>query len=253
MKTGAQLYTIREFTKTEKDIEASLKKLKTTGYDLVQLSALGPCDTDRLAGWLGELEIRVCGTHSPWKSLADPQELKKTVAEHRKLGCSHIGLGMKPDIFPDTYEGYSDFIKEVNKICKQLKDEGMVFGYHNHELEFQKFNRVKAIDRLAEECPDLDFILDVFWVQAGGASPSEYIEKLKGRIHIIHFKDFRVSGRTRQYAEIGEGNLDWDDIVPRCRKNGIPYAVIEQDGDFLTGPFESLALSKKFLTEKGYW
>jgi sugar phosphate isomerase/epimerase len=106
---------------------------------------------------------------------------------------------------------------------------------------------------MMEESPDLYFILDVFWVQAGGMNPCTYIEKLKGRIKIIHFKDFRVNGRTRQFAEIGEGNLQWNEIIPLCEKTGVHCAVIEQDADFLKDPFDSLAISKKFLVENGYW
>jgi len=252
MKLGVQMYTVRDYLKNETEIESSLRKIKAMGYDMVQLSGLGPCDNDRLAGWVRELGIEVCGTHSPWERVEDPAELKKLIGEHKKLGASDIGLGMKPGIFPDSYEGYTDFIKKINTICAAVKDSGMTFGYHNHELEFMKFNGIRAIDRLIEECPDLYIILDVFWVQAGGANPSEYLEKLKGRIKIVHFKDFRVQGRTRQFAEIGEGNLDWKDIIPRCVKNGIPYAVIEQDADFLVGPFESLATSRKFIAESGY-
>ena len=254
MKFGAQMYTIRDYLKNEQEIEASLRKLKALGYDLVQASGLGPHSVDRLAGGLGEIGIELCSTHSPWERLSDPAELKTLIGEHAKLGCSHVGLGMKPGVFPDTREGWTEFLGRLDGISRTVRDAGMSFGYHNHELEFQKFGGVRAIDRLVEECPEIDIVLDVFWVQAGGANPCDYIDRLKGRIKVIHFKDFRVSGRTRQYAEIGEGNLDWKDIVSRCEKNGIPYAIIEQDGDFLTGdPFQSLAMSRKFLTENGYW
>jgi sugar phosphate isomerase/epimerase len=253
MKIGVQLYTVRDYLKTPQDIESTLRRIKAMGFNQVQFSGLGPCDTDLLAGWLKELNIEVCGSHDPWDRLSDPVELKKLIADHRKFGCSHLGLGMKPDIFPDTFEGWTLFIQKLNDICKQVQDEGMTLGYHNHELEFQKWNGVCALDRLAQECPSLYFILDVFWVQAGGAAPGVYIDKLKGRIKIMHLKDFRIEGRTRQFAEIGEGNLDWSDLIPRCEKNSIPYAVIEQDADFLIDPFESLALSRKFLVEKGHW
>ena len=247
MKIGVQLYTVRDFLKNETEIESSLRKIKAMGYNTVQLAGLGPCDMDRFAGWIKELDMEVCGTHSPWERMEDPGELKKLIAEHKKLGATDIGLGMKPEIFPNTHEGYTNFIKKINIICAAVKDSGLTFGYHNHELEFQKFNGVRAIDRLAEECPDLYIILDVFWVQAGGVNPAVYLEKLKGRIKIVHFKDFRVEGRNRQFAEIGEGNLDWEDIIPRCEKDNIPYAIVEQDGDFLIDPFESLATSKRFL------
>jgi len=252
MKIGVQMYTIRDYLKTPREIESSIKKIKEMGFDLVQLSGLGPIDTDQLAKILTDNGIEACGTHSPWESVAEPKALDKLIEEHKKLGCSQIGIGMKPDIFPDTYEGYTAFIKKANEICEQVRGGGLGFGYHNHELEFMKFDGVCAIDRLITECPKMEFTLDVFWVQAGGANPLEYMDKLKDKIRILHLKDYRISGRQRQFAEIGQGNLDWKGVFSRCEKYKIPYAVIEQDADFLVDPFESLALSKKFLVENGY-
>jgi sugar phosphate isomerase/epimerase len=78
------------------------------------------------------------------------------------------------------------------------------------------------------------------------------MDKLKDRIRILHLKDYRVTGRERQFAEIGQGNLDWPAIFARCEKYKIPYAVIEQDGDFLVDPFESLAMSREYLVKNGY-
>lgn len=254
MKTGVQMYTIREYTKTPREIASSLKRIKEIGFDLVQVSGIGACGADELASMLKESGIEVCGTHSPWDRVStNPAELDKLIAEHKKIGASQIGIGAKPAIYPDTYEGYTDFIKKINEICAQVKKAGLGFGYHNHEFEFMKFNGVRALDRLIEECPDLEFTLDVFWVQAGGANPCDYIDKLKNKIRILHLKDFRVCGRQRQFAEIGQGNLDWNAIFSRCKQYDIPYAVIEQDGDYLVDPFESLALSRKFLIENGYW
>jgi sugar phosphate isomerase/epimerase len=251
MKIGAQLYSVREYCKTPEDIEATLRRIKTIGFDVIQISGFGPCDIDLLAGWVKELGLDVCVTHVPWPRLSDPVELKKVIAEHKKLGCDQVGLGSRPsDVYPNSYEGWTRFIKKTNDICKQAASEGLSFGYHNHDFEFEKWDGVPAIDRIIEECPDLHFILDTFWVQAGGGNPLKYIKKLEGRIKVIHFKDYRIVNRTRQYAEIGEGNLDWDEIIPLCKAQNIPYAVIEQDADFLVDPFESLILSRNFLVEK---
>ena len=49
---AAQLYTLREFTKTPKDIAETMKKVKQIGYDAVQISALGPIDPKELAAIL---------------------------------------------------------------------------------------------------------------------------------------------------------------------------------------------------------
>ncbi|MDR1443577.1 MAG: sugar phosphate isomerase/epimerase [Treponema sp.] len=251
MKLGAQLYNVREYTKTPEDIEATLRRIKAMGFNVIQISGFGPCNIDLLAGWVQELNLDVCVTHVPWPRLADSGELKTVIAEHKKLGCSQIGLGMRPsDVFPNTGEGWTRFIKKTNSIIAQVRDAGLGFGYHNHDLEFQKWNGVTTLDRLAAECPGLDFILDTFWVQAGGANPAAYIKKFQGRIKTIHFKDFRVVDQVRQFAEIGQGNIDWDEIIPLCKAQNIPYAVIEQDANFLIDPFESLAMSLAFLKGK---
>ena len=45
---AAQLYTVRDFTKTPADIAQTLKKVKQLGYDAVQCSALGTIDSTEL-------------------------------------------------------------------------------------------------------------------------------------------------------------------------------------------------------------
>lgn len=45
-KIAAHLYTVRDFTKTPRDLAASLKKIKQLGYGAVQLSALGPIEPE---------------------------------------------------------------------------------------------------------------------------------------------------------------------------------------------------------------
>ena len=251
MKIAAQLYNTREYCKTPADIEASLRKTKTIGFDVIQISGLGPCDPDLLAGWVKEIGLEVCLTHVPWPRLADSAELKKVIAEHKKLNCPIIGLGSRPgDIFPNSYEGWTRFIKKAGKITKQIKAEGLDFSYHNHEFEFEKWNGVTAMDRLIEEIPQMLITLDTFWVQAGGANSQKYIKKLQSRIKVVHFKDFRIVNRTRQFAEIGYGNLDWDEIIPLCKSTGISCAAIEQDADWLIDPFDSLSKSREFLLGK---
>ena len=218
---------------------------------MIQISGFGPCDPDLLAGWVKELGLEVCLTHTPWPRLAESGELKKVIAEHKKLGCPIIGLGSRPgNEFPNTYEGWTLFNKKAKEITAQIKGEGLDFSYHNHDFEYEKFNGVLAIDRLIDEVPDLLFTLDTFWVQAGGANPLKYIKKLKGRIKVIHFKDFRIVNRTREFAEIGLGNLDWDEIIPLSKSIGVTCIAIEQDTNWLKDPFDSLDISRKFLLGK---
>lgn len=58
---------MRDFTKTPEAIELTLRKIKTIGFDAIQISAFGPIEPERLAALVAELELDVCITHSPWE------------------------------------------------------------------------------------------------------------------------------------------------------------------------------------------
>ena len=60
---AAQLFTIREYTKTPKDIAESMKKIKAIGYDAVQISGLGPIDPKELAAILDGGHMGDAGIH----------------------------------------------------------------------------------------------------------------------------------------------------------------------------------------------
>ncbi|MBC7766325.1 MAG: sugar phosphate isomerase/epimerase, partial [Hyphomonadaceae bacterium] len=45
---GAQLYTLREFAKTPKEIEQTFKKVREIGYTTVQASGIGQIEASEL-------------------------------------------------------------------------------------------------------------------------------------------------------------------------------------------------------------
>jgi len=75
---AVQTYTIREFTRTRRDLEASLAKIAMLGYPAVQLSAVGAMSGDRpevspeLARQILDANgLRCIATHRSWDSLAE--------------------------------------------------------------------------------------------------------------------------------------------------------------------------------------
>ena len=63
-KIGAQLYTLRDYTKTPNDIAQTLKKVREMGYEIVQVSALGPIDQKELKKILDGEGLYACSTHT---------------------------------------------------------------------------------------------------------------------------------------------------------------------------------------------
>jgi len=242
----AQLYTIRDFMKTPEDIEKSLKRVKEIGYDAVQVSKTGPIEPEKLKEIVDKLGLQICVTHTPYERIKD--ETEAVIREHKLWNCQYVGLGSMPEKFRADKEGYRSFIKEISGPAKQIADSGLQFVYHNHKFEFEKFDGITGMEILFNETDPkaFGFEIDTYWVQAGGANPVEWIKKVKGRMGVVHFKDMAIKSNEQIFAEIGQGNLNWPEIIKACREIGVKWYAVEQD-KCLRDPFESLEISFKYL------
>ena len=61
-----------------------------------------------------------------------------------------------------------------------------------------------------------------------------------------------VPEREQRFAEIGQGNLNWDGIFCEAEDAGVEHLLVEQDNCYDRDPFESLAISYNFLKENGF-
>ena len=59
-----------------------------------------------------------------------------------------------------------------------------------------------------------------------------------------------MDGSKQLYAEVGEGNLEWEPILAACKEAGIDWYLIEQD-TCQTDAFECLGLSLRNLRALG--
>lgn len=248
---AAQLYTVRDFTKTPKDIEKTFKKLKEIGYNAVQVSGIGPIEHERLKHMADEAGLKICATHISFDKLED--DFADVVKQHKLWDCEYVGLGSMPGEYRTNEEGFKNFAHKASEIAGRLNDQGLKFVYHNHNFEFTRFGNITGMDILFNESdPDaFQFEMDTFWVQAGGANPVDWIKKLKGRMEVIHFKDMAVGLDMKPImSEVGEGNLNWKDIIDACKDIGVKWAPVEQD-ICKRDPFESLSISLKNLKKMG--
>ncbi len=252
-KIAAQMYTIRDFCKTPEDIYESLKKVKKIGYDAVQVSGIGPIEHQELKDMVDEVGLTICATHISFDKLVeDPDSI---INQHKVWDCKYVGVGGMPAKYRVNEEGFVSFAKDASKSARILADNGLQFIYHNHSFEYQRFGDVIGMEVLLQESdPEVfQFEIDTYWVQHGGADPIQWINKVKGRMDVVHFKDMALDaseGQTQIMAEVGEGNLNWKGITEACANNGVKWAAVEQD-ICQRDPFESLAISRRNLKKMG--
>jgi len=251
---GLQMYTVRDRCTNYEDMLACMKQLKAIGYNACQLAGHNPSITaEQIRAMLDESGLTCPGTLI---SLEEMEEnLDAVIRSHRLWNCANPGVAALPNQLRSSSEGYFEFARRANKVAEKLKDNGMSFYYHHHAFEFHRFADCgkTGMEILLENCSDnVLFQLDTFWVQMGGGNPIEWIQKLRGRTQIVHFKEMNGSVENRNVmAPIGAGNLNWPAILKACDDIGVKYAFIEQDNAVETDSIECLAQSCKYLTSIG--
>ncbi len=228
MKLGITLYNFHNIIKTYDDLDLVLSKLSEIGIGVVQVSGVGSLDNYKIAEYCKKYNMEVCLTHSPLdRVLHDTDAL---IEEHKALGCNTIGIGWSPEEYR-SLEGMKKYIADFTPAARKIKAAGMQYAYHNHAFEFERFGGRTMMDIMIEDTdPDLfNFIIDIHWLQTGGVNPPDYIRKVKGRMKVCHFKDYKIVNNERKFAEIGTGNLNLDECYKACVESGVEYIIIEQD------------------------
>jgi len=246
---GAQLYTLREFTKTPADIARTMARVKKMGYDGVQCSAMGPIEAKELANILKNEGLVCAATHLPIDKIVGEPE--KVIEDHKLWGCKWTAIG---GFFQKQFvtQDWLDFAQKYNDAARKYAGSGVAIGYHNHSHEMVRYDGEQALQILIEKLtPDVWFEIDTYWITHGGGDPAQWIEKVKGRIPCVHLKDMAIkTDRTQYMAEVGVGNLNWDAVLKACRNAGVQWYLVEQDVCY-RDPFDSLETSLKNLRQVG--
>lgn len=246
MKLGAQFYSLRKRAETPEGIESCFRAMKAIGYEVAQMSAIGPIEPERLRDISLAYQMPITCTHSPLDRIVDDTDA--LIREHKIYGCPVIGLGGMSAEYKQGLEGVRAFLKLVREPMKRIADAGLRFAYHNHAFEFCADDGSDIFEVLLEEAPDLNFILDVYWVAYAGRDPLAYIRRIgEKRMTNIHFKDMKSAPRG-PICPCGDGVIDFAPIATLCEQLGIENALVEQDNaPELGDEFEQMASSFRHL------
>ena len=241
--------------------EEKLERLRDIGYRSVQggvSPSIGNEDHKKLLDGLGMEFSCLAGGFEDIE--ANPG---KYVEACRIFNCDEVMIGTMPTDYRFDYDGYMKFIERVNAAGRVLAKDGVFIGYHNHSQEFRRFpNGKMGMDLLFDGFdPDaVHFMLDTHWVQAGGGDVLWWLDRCKGRIQYLHCKDYRIApanynsnigGVDKQFAQVGDGNLPWQEIIDKSLEIGIKAFIVEQDYTYGEDPFDCAAASYATLKACG--
>ena len=243
IELGVQLYTMRKLCKTPHGVKEVMERIAKLGAKTVQISSICEMNAGELRKIADDNDLTINGTHSPFERIKN--NLDVLAEEHLVLGAEIVGLGMMPLAYSSSEEGLRRFIDFAGETVEKLKPYGLKFGYHNHSGEFKKLGGKPKLDIMIESLPEMQFILDTFWVKFAGYEPVEYIKKLKGRLNLLHLKDYKKTFFIPHIKDVGSGSLDFSEILKQAELTGTKWAVIEHDNT--TKPYETIENSITYL------
>ena len=280
-KIGVQAMMLRD-SFAEVGAFETLRKVSAIGYNAVEISQIpmtpeNVAELDRSRSELG-MDIAALSVAMetpkgrPGDSLAE--HFDKIVEEAKRLDSNLLRIGMLPFPAMKSIAAVVDFAKQANEYAERLQEHGLSLYYHNHHIEFAKFDGTYMLDIIAANSPAMGLEIDVHWVQRGGLDPVRTLQKYAGRTAMVHLKDYRIgqlperafglleTGDIRgfmaefkdvvQFAEVGEGNLDFASIIPAAQAAGAEYLLVEQDEIYGRTVWDALQTSYDNLVALGH-
>jgi len=260
----------------------TLRKVSAIGYNAVEISQIpmtpeNVAELDRSRTELGmDIAALSVATETPKGRPGDSlaEHFDKIVDDAKRLDSKLLRIGMLPFPAMKSIGAVVDFAKQANEYAERLQEQGLGLYYHNHHIEFAKFDGKYMLDIIAENSPAMGMEIDVHWVQRGGLDPVRTLEKYAGRTAMVHLKDYRIgelpeasfemldSGdimgfmaefkNVVQFAEVGEGNLDFASIIPAAQAAGAEYMLVEQDELYGRTVWDALQTSYDNLVALGH-
>ncbi len=229
---GLNLFSIRTLISTEEDFLNTAKKLKEMGYTSLQYSG-ATYDPARIKRVSEETGLPIVLTHVPMDRIIG--ETDKLMEEHASFGCKNIGLGAMPmgKILDETE--FKKTVELLNAAGEKMQKNGFRFTYHHHHYEFYQHNGQTVLEYILQNAPYINFTVDTYWLQYGGADILAMLDKLKGRTQCVHLKDYKIfvndelTEMKPNYAPVGDGTLDFKKIVKKMQEIGVENYLVEQD------------------------
>ncbi|MBV8921323.1 sugar phosphate isomerase/epimerase family protein [Bradyrhizobium sp.] len=244
-KIGLQLYTVRDLLK--RDFEATLRNIALLGYREVEFAGIMGENVTRTRDLLRHLDLAAPSLHADYASLrSNPEQSFETA---RLLEAGFVVCPWLDPPERQTADDWKRICDNLNAIGERAARAGLVLAYHNHDFEFVDLAAgVRPYDLLLSRTDErfLKFELDVYWATKGKADPAPLLRAHPSRFRLVHLKDMATDG---SFTEIGNGTLDFGDIIEAALQSGVEHFFVEQD--VAPDPLRSIAVSIAYLRRLG--
>ncbi len=247
---AVQLFTLRDLLGSVGQIADTLQRVKTIGYSAVEVAAIdfAQLPVAELKQLLDGAGLGACALHGNPERMLDQPAVELEYAS--QLGVDYLVYPYPAGIDTNNAADISRLLDGLRRCAELAAGHGVAIAYHHHHHEFKQASGKLLIDTIFSELEQVGGVaeLDTYWVQYGGGDPVGWCRKMSGRLPLLHLKDYRINaGNEVEFAEVGQGNLDMQEIISAAGSSGCRWYIVEQDecqGD----PLVAISHSFRFLS-----
>lgn len=252
---GLQLYSVQEEIGKNPNFDQILEKISALGFTGVEAAGykdgkLYNFSPQEFKAKVERAGMKVLSSHAT-KTLSQ-QELAsgdfteslkwwdECIATHKAAGLKYIVTPWME--VPKTLKDLETQCRYLDAVGAKCRQQGILYGYHNHSHEFKKVEEKVMYDYMLEHTnpENVFFEMDVYWAVMGQVSPVDYFNKYAGRFKALHIKDHREIGQS--------GMVGFDAIFNNVKTGGLQYLFVELEdtrNDIYTGLEQSIDYLKK--------
>lgn len=223
---GIQLYTVRK--EMLADATGTLRKLATIGYKELESArsekgnyyGLPPKEIKKITKDLG---MTLRSGH-----VQIDKQWQQSIDAAAEAGQQYLIASVLPTP-GQTIENYQRCADAFTKAAEDCKKANLLFGYHNHDTEFDKADGLVLYDILLKGTDPalVKMEMDLGWVVMAGFDPVKYFEQYPGRFPLWHLKDMDRS--KKQSTEFGKGQIDITKLFGHAKQAGMQHFFVEQE------------------------
>jgi len=268
---GLQLYTVS--AELAKDFAGTIQQVAANGYKEVELAPTFGKSAAELRRIFSDNGLTCTSAHmfdfsqSPAQFMDFAKELgvKYVVTSFNPPAAVAAKFGPNPDMNAIlkglegmTADDYKKSAETANQLGAEAKKRGLVYAYHNHNLEFKKFGGSTVFETLisSTDPETVKFEMDCGWVSAAGYDPVKLLHKYPERIRLLHIKAFKagppsitLEGESKPVpTELGRGGLDYRPVFAAAAKAHVDQYYVEQEPPFTEmTPMEAIKVDYEYL------
>ncbi len=248
---GVELYVLRAML--AKEFDGTLAQVSAIGIKSVEFAGFYGRSAKEVRTSLSNAGLTAGAAHCLSASMSD-DEVHSMIDFCHEVGMPYM-VAAVPSIKPNPASGsgktasgnpfehieLEDFrwsADRFNTIGARVRDAGMRFAYHNHNIEAQKYGNTVAFDEILRltDPAVVAIEFDIGNFIAGGGDPYPYLEKYPHRFELAHVKEWATpftptfTANFPKYVPFGQGTTDWKKLLGALKTAGVKEIFIEQDG-----------------------